>query len=127
MAFEPMIFADDVQTTSRWYQELLGLKSAHGGPHYEMLTDAAGALALQLHHADAEEHGGERLPKGSARGAGVLLYVRSDDVRSAFSKAREMGAKTEGEPAFIELAGHTEFVVRDPDGYAIAVYQRGKA
>jgi catechol 2,3-dioxygenase-like lactoylglutathione lyase family enzyme len=127
MAFEPMIFADDVEATSRWYQQLLGLKSAHGGPHYEMLTDAAGALALQLHHADADEHGGERLPTGSARGAGVLLYVRADDVRAAYAKARDMGARTEGEPAFIELAGHTEFVVRDPDGYAIAVYQRGRA
>ena len=127
MAFEPMIFADDVQATSRWYQQLLGLKSAHGGPHYEMLMDEAGALALQLHHADADEHGGERLPQGSARGAGVLLYVRTDDVRAAYAKAQEMRARTEAEPAFIELAGHTEFVVRDPDGYAIAVYQRGKA
>ena len=127
MAFEPMIFTDDVQATSRWYQQLLGLKSAHGGPHYEMLMDDAGALALQLHHADADEHGGERLPTGSKRGAGVLLYLRSDDVRGVYQKALGLGATTEGEPAFVELAGHTEFVVRDPDGYAIAVYQRGKA
>jgi len=127
MAFEPMIFTDDVEATSQWYQQLLGLKSAHGGPHYEMLTDESGALALQLHHADAAEHGGARLPVGSARGAGVLLYVRTDDVRGLYARTQAIGARTEGEPAFIELAGHTEFVVRDPDGYAIAVYQRGKA
>jgi catechol 2,3-dioxygenase-like lactoylglutathione lyase family enzyme len=127
MAFVPMIFTDDVETTSRWYQALLGLKSAHGGPHYEMLMDEAGALALQLHHAGAEEHGGERLPAGSARGAGVLLYIRTEDVRATYAKAQGMGARSEGEPAFIDLAGHTEFVVRDPDGYAIAVYQHGRA
>jgi catechol 2,3-dioxygenase-like lactoylglutathione lyase family enzyme len=125
MAFEPMIFADDVEATSRWYQQLLGLKSAHGGPHFEMLMDAGGALALQLHHADAEEHGGERLPVGSSRGAGVLLYFKTDDVRAIYAKAQAMGARLETEPTFVQLAGHTEFVVRDPDGYAIAVCQRG--
>jgi catechol 2,3-dioxygenase-like lactoylglutathione lyase family enzyme len=127
MAFEPMIFVDDVQAASRWFQDVLGLKSAHGGPHYEMLMDADGALALQLHHADAEEHGGARLPTGSARGAGVLLYIRTDDVRAAHGKAASLGATLEGDPEFIQLAGHTEFVVRAPDGYAIAVYQRGQA
>ena len=127
MAFEPMIFVDDVEASSRWYQELLGLKSAHGGPHYEMLMDEAGALALQLHHADAEEHGGERLPAGSARGTGVLLYIRSSDVRRAHAKALAMGARCESEPTYIEQARHTEFVTRDPDGYAIAVYQPGQA
>lgn len=127
MAFEPMIFTDDVEATSRWYQALLGLKSAHGGPHYEMLIDASGALALQLHHADAEEHGGERLPEGSSRGAGVLLYFQTDDVRGLHARAKAMGARLESEPAFVPLAGHTEFVIRDPDGYALAIYQRGQA
>ena len=127
MAFDPMIFVGDVEATSRFYQQLLGLKSAHGGPEYEMLTDEAGALALQLHHADAEEHGGERLPEGAARGAGVLLYFKVADVRATHGKALAMGAHCEGAPTFIRLAGHTEFVVRDPDGYAIGVYQAGEA
>jgi catechol 2,3-dioxygenase-like lactoylglutathione lyase family enzyme len=127
MAFEPMIFVDDVQASSRFLQDLLGLKSAHGGAEYEMLRDEAGALALQLHHADADEHGGERLPTGAPRGAGVLFYFKTPDVRAAYAKARSMGARCEGEPTFIRLAGHTEFVVRDLDGYAIALYQRGEA
>ena len=126
MAFEPMLFVDDVEATSRFYQGLLGLKGAHGGKEYEMLVDADRKLALQLHHADAEEHGGERLPDGAPRGAGVLLYVAAPDVRAAYAQAKAMGARCEGEPTFIRLAGHTEFVVRDPDGYAIAVYQRGE-
>src|SRR5690348_5120357 len=119
MAFDPMIFVADVEATSRFYRQLLGLKSAHGGREYEMLTDAAGALALQLHHADAEEHGGERLPAGSARGAGVLLYFKVADVRATHGRAVAMGARCEGAPTFIPQARHPEFVVRDPDGYAI--------
>jgi catechol 2,3-dioxygenase-like lactoylglutathione lyase family enzyme len=127
MAFEPMIFVDDVEATSKFLQGLLGLKSAHGGKEYEMLVDPAGALALQLHHADAEEHGGERLPAGAQRGAGVLLYFQTPDVRAAYATAQAMGARCETEPTFIPQARHTEFVVRDLDGYAIALYQRGEA
>ncbi|HVM99460.1 MAG TPA: VOC family protein [Caulobacteraceae bacterium] len=125
MAFEPMLFVDDVEASSRWLQSLLGLRSAHGGPEYEMLVDADRQLVVQLHHADAEEHGGARLPEGAKRGAGVLLYFRSEDVRAAYAKAQALGAVCEGPPTFIRLAGHTEFVVLTPDGYAIAIYQRG--
>jgi catechol 2,3-dioxygenase-like lactoylglutathione lyase family enzyme len=127
MAFEPMLFVDDVQATSRWFQAVLDLKSAHGGPEYEMLVDGAGELALQLHHADADEHGEMGLPPAGARGAGVLLYFRTADVRAAHTRATAAGAQVEGPPTFIKLAGHTEFVVRAPDGYAVAIYQRGEA
>jgi catechol 2,3-dioxygenase-like lactoylglutathione lyase family enzyme len=125
MAFEPMLFVDDVEATSQWLQALLGLRSAHGGREYDMLIDAENQLVVQLHHADAEEHGGARLPQGAPRGAGVLLYFRSDDLRAAYARAGTLGVVREGPPTFIQLAGHTEFVVRSPDGYAIALYQRG--
>src|SRR5262245_18830275 len=117
MPLEPMLFVEDVEATSRWFQSLLGVRSAHGGREYEMLVDSEGRLVLQLHHADAEEHGGERLPAGTSRGAGVLLYFQTPDVRAAYARAEAMGARREGPPTFIRLAGHTEFVVRDPDGY----------
>ena len=127
MPFEPMLFVDDVEATSKFFQDLLGFRSAHGGKEYEMLVDGEGKLALQLHHADAGEHGAERLPAGSSRGAGVLLYFSVPDVRKAHATAAALGAACEGPPTYIRLAGHTEFIVRDPDGYAIAVYQRGEA
>jgi len=123
MALMPTLLVDDVEASSRWYQQLLGAQSAHGGPDFEMLT-RDGELFLQLHRAHADEHG-VSLPEGVPRGAGVMLYCPVVDVRAAHKNAVSMGANVEGEPQFIELAHHTEFVVHDPDGYALALYQPG--
>jgi catechol 2,3-dioxygenase-like lactoylglutathione lyase family enzyme len=123
--FDPMLFVDDVEASSRFYQRLLNAKSGHGGNEYEMIVDADKTLLLQLHHADGEEHG-DILPAGVRRGAGVLLYFKVADVREAYTRAQSMGARIEGEPAYIDKAFHTEFVVRDPDGYSIALFQRGR-
>ena len=101
MALTPMLFVNDVPASSHWYQTLLGATSAHGGDEFEMLM-LDGELVLQLHHADAEEHGDVRLPAAAPRGAGVLLYVQVPDVRAAHRTATTMGAEVEGEPAFIE-------------------------
>jgi hypothetical protein len=54
---QPLICATDVEMSSRWYQELLGVRSDHGGPNYERLVDG-GQLVMQLHSFDVEhDHG----------------------------------------------------------------------
>ena len=126
MAFDPMIFVDDVEASSRWYQALLGFSSGHGGPHYEMLMQGKD-LVLQLHPAEADEHGDLRLPPGAPRGAGLLLYFRTDDIRVLHARALALDVECEGPPIFIEQARHTEFIVRVPGGCAIAFYQSGSA
>ena len=126
MAFTPMLFVEDVEASSRWYQQLLGLTSGHGGPEFEMLMGQAGPL-LFLHRAEADEHGAARRPPGAPVGAGVLFYFDVDDVRAAHRRAVEAGVQVEGPPTFIPQARQTEFVARDPDGYAIALAQRGEA
>jgi catechol 2,3-dioxygenase-like lactoylglutathione lyase family enzyme len=124
MQAEVMLFVNDVEASSRWYQRVLGLKSGHGGREYEMLIDDEKNLVFQLHHADAEEHGEHGLSDGTPRGAGVMIYLRTPDVAKAFQHARASGAKIRSEPAYIDKARHTEFVIEDPDGYALALYAR---
>jgi predicted enzyme related to lactoylglutathione lyase len=78
---------------------------------------------LQLHRADLEEHG-TRIQPGTPNGLGVLMYFQVGDVAAVHAtheRAVSMGANVECEPWHNELAHHTEFVVLDPDGYAIAV------
>ena len=59
---QTMLMVRDVQASSRWYQQVLGLTSDHGGPEYERLL-SDGNLVLQLHHAGTEHHHG---PIGNA-------------------------------------------------------------
>ena len=118
--FLPMLFVADVEASSGWYQELFGVRSGHGGAEFEMLVVGDFDVVLQLHRLEGEEHG--RVAADATRGAGVLLYQQVDDVAAVHERAVAMGAVVESDPTWIEAAGHTEFVVRDPDGYGIAVH-----
>ena len=72
---QTMLMVRDVEASSRWYQELLGLTSDHGGPDYERLL-SDGELVLQLHHEGTEHHHGPVGDPAQARGNGVLGVVR---------------------------------------------------
>jgi hypothetical protein len=57
MQLAPLICVRDVESSSRWYQRLLGCESGHGGSEYERLN-SDGRLILQLHNWEVEhQHG----------------------------------------------------------------------
>ena len=58
---QPLIPVTDVEASSRWYQKLLGCRSAHGGSEYERL-ESNGQLVMQLHSFDVDHH---HLPIGN--------------------------------------------------------------
>ncbi len=124
MKTEVMLFVTDVETSSLWYQSLLGAKSGHGGPEYEMILSPDGTLLFQLHRLEADEHGIDLSDQSIPRGAGILLYVQVEDVNQVFQQAKSMDATIESDPVFIKLAGHTECIIKDPDGYSLAIYSR---
>lgn len=98
----------------------------HAGNEYEMIVDDGGALLFQLHHLDGDEHHVKLSPASTTRGAGVLTYVHVDDVNRVHERAKTMNANMITTPNYIELAGHTEFIIQDPDGYSLAIYSDGK-
>ena len=117
---QPMIAVADVEATSRWYQRVLGLASAHGGPEYEMLC-ANGALVLQLHRWDAHEHPNLGDPSVRPYGNGTLLWFEDEDIVQAFDRAVAAGAEVLEPLAVNPLAKHREFWLRDPNGYTVVV------
>jgi catechol 2,3-dioxygenase-like lactoylglutathione lyase family enzyme len=123
---QPLISVTDVEVSSRWYQRLLGLESAHGGAEYERLT-RDGRLVLQLHSFEVEHHHG---PIGDRSdrpyGNGVLLWFELDDFEGAVQRATELGVAVvlprhcnppdgDGGP------NHWELWLRDPDGYVVVL------
>ena len=122
-----MLMVRDVEASSRWYQQLLGLTSDHGGPDYERLL-ADGELVLQLHHEGTDHHHGPIGDAGQARGNGVLVWFGAvSDFDGVVERAGQLGADVvkaphrnppEGEG---NGPGHREIWVKDPDGYVVAV------
>src|SRR5688572_27021471 len=112
---QPFIVVSDVRASSRFYVELLGCKSAHGGAEYERITHE-GTLILQLHRWDAHEHPHMGDPNAKPYGNGALLWFQTADFDAALARASAMGAEILDGPVFNPNAQHHEIWIRDPDG-----------
>ena len=124
---QTMIAVRDVEASSRWYQQLLGFRSDHGGPEYERLL-AGDTLVLQLHHRDVEHHHGLFVSTDLDVGNGVLLWFGEvADFDAVVARAEQLDAEIvrmphrnppEGEG---NGPGHREIWIKDPDGYTVVV------
>ncbi len=123
---QPLICVSDVERTSRWYQQLLGCRSAHGGPEYERL-EVDGRLILQLHRWDVEhDHGPIGDPTLRPYGNGVLLWFGIDDFDAAVARAEKMGVevvmpKHRNPPDGKGGPNHWEIWLKDPEGYTVVL------
>jgi catechol 2,3-dioxygenase-like lactoylglutathione lyase family enzyme len=124
---QTMIAVRDVEASSRWYQELLGLQSDHGGPDYERLVDN-GVLVLQLHNIEVGHHHGVIARADADVGNGVLLWFGEvSDFDGAVARAEQLGAAVVRAPHRNPPSGqgngpsHREIWIEDPDGYTVVV------
>jgi catechol 2,3-dioxygenase-like lactoylglutathione lyase family enzyme len=124
---QPLICVSDVETSSRWYQQLLGCESGHGGTEYERLV-SRGQLILQLHRWDvAHHHGPLGDPTAKPYGNGILLWFEIEDFDAAVARAEEMNVEVvmprHRNPPPPEEGGpnHWEFWLKDPNGYTVVL------
>src|SRR5262249_27315855 len=127
---QPMIAVTDVEASSRWYQRLLGLRSAHGGMEYERL-ESDGGLMSQLQRFEDENHHGcigdpQGKPQDKPYGNGVLLWFEIDDFDDAMARAMEMNVdivlpRHRNPPEGDGGPNHWECWLRDPDGYMVVI------
>lgn len=119
MKIEPLIVVSNVVKSSEFYQAVLGLKSAHGGDEYEMLTHE-GNLVLQLHKPDVHEHP-TMWQAGVPNGNGMILWFRTKAFEVTVGKIRDSGATIVAEPHVNSNARQHEIWFKDPDGYLLVV------
>lgn len=117
---EPIIAVAEVEKSSKWYQQLLNCKSAHGGNVFEILTDESGAQILSLHKWGEHDHRTLTAP-GSSTGNGLILYFVVDNIKTIWANALALEAKIEEEPHLNTNSGRMEFSLRDLDGYYVSV------
>jgi predicted enzyme related to lactoylglutathione lyase/extradiol dioxygenase family protein len=124
---QTMIAVRDVEASSRWYQELLGLHSDHGGTEYERLL-ADGDLGLQLHDIGTEHHHGPVADPDGPVGNGVLLWFGdASDFDGLVARAERLKATVVRPPhrnppeGQGNGPGHREIWLLDPDGYTVVV------
>lgn len=117
---QPMIALADVEAGSRWFQQVLGLTSGHGGSEYELLMDGSEMVA-QLHDWDADEHPHLGDPAVASRGNGVLLWFATDDFDSVAGRASSAGVEVLDGPLLNPNADQYELWLGGPEGYVVVV------
>ncbi len=123
---QPLIAVADVEASSRWYQHLLGCRSAHGGKEYERLVREDGSLILQLHNPTSEHHHGPIGDPAKPYGNGLLLWFETDDFDAAVARASELRAEVVLPPHRNPPTGdggpnHREIWLKDPNGYVVVL------
>jgi hypothetical protein len=124
MRLRPMVQVSDVVVASRWYQDVLGLTSGHGGEEFEMLF-SGDDLVLQLHRLDAHEHGFLQPNESDIRGAGVSLWFETSDrltFDALFERAELSGASIVQRPRWNPQAHHHEATLIDAEGYIVVIH-----
>jgi catechol 2,3-dioxygenase-like lactoylglutathione lyase family enzyme len=117
---ETIIAVKDVAKSSKWYQDLLNLKSNHGGDSFEMLANENGTVILCLHRWDEHDHPTMKDPN-VAVGNGLILYFRVSDLKEVWGKATLLYLDIEQEPHLNENSGQQQFILRDLDSYYLII------
>ena len=134
MRAQPLIVCRDVEAASRFYQRVLGCKSAHGGREYERLVDpklhhseyGSDGLIMQLHAWDVDHHHGNMGDPTLPYGNGVVLWFEIDDFDAAVARIRELNPPIvldvhRNPPEGDSGPNHREIWIKDLDGYTVVL------
>jgi catechol 2,3-dioxygenase-like lactoylglutathione lyase family enzyme len=124
----PIIAVADVVKSAAWYMKLLDAKQSHpGGAVFDQIVGGDREVLICLHHWGPSGPKGDHVwpslyhaSDGTAEN-GLLLWFVVDDFEAAWRRVQTMGAVVEETPNVDNGTRLPAFVVRDPDGYYVAI------
>jgi catechol 2,3-dioxygenase-like lactoylglutathione lyase family enzyme len=108
---------EDLSRTAEFY-EALGFRRGKEEPG--RVTFYVNWFFVTFIAADQKDRADER---SAANGSWTSLYLKVDDIEAFYKDVLSSGMKPEGEPE-VQSSGTREFVLRDPDGYKLAFFQK---
>ena len=111
------ILTDEVESTARFYQDLLGATRS-GDFGWFVILSHPDLPGMELGILDRTH---ETVPKGLSRSAGgaILTFVVAD-VEAAFAKAKDIGADIIERPTDLPY-GQRRLTLRDPAGTTVDI------
>jgi catechol 2,3-dioxygenase-like lactoylglutathione lyase family enzyme len=116
----PMIAVKDVRASVEWYCRLFGCRSDVVAEDFARVRDGDRILVL-VHARDAAEHGAWAAAAPKPPGDGFLLWILAEDFDAVCRRASELHAQIVTGPRRNLADDAREIVLRDPDGYALAI------
>lgn len=127
---QPLLAVRDVRKSAKWYETLFAFDRDPPSDHddlYDRLW-SGGALVMQLHAWDREDHPNLRNRKKAPVGHGVLVWMEVDDFDAVVRRTKKLRARVLVAPHVNPAPMHREIWLRDPDGYVVvAVSPDGEA
>lgn len=116
---ETIIAARDIPRSSKFYQDLLGCNSKHGGDTFEILMDK-NIVVLCLHKWGEHDHPTMLRPEKEV-GNGLILFFRVDNLNQIYENAKKLNANIEREIYYNENSLKNQFILRDLDNYYLII------
>lgn len=116
---ETIIAVKNVQRSSKFYQDLLGCKSEHGGDTFDILKSDK-TVVLCLHKWGEHEHP-TMLNSEKEAGNGLILFFRVDNLDHILKNAKQLNANIEKDIHYNENSLKNQFILRDLDNYYLII------
>jgi len=120
MKVEPILAVQDVNESSKWYQNLFDCRSIHDGNDFDILVSKEDEVILCLHKWGAHDHPTMQNPNLTP-GNGLIIYFRTEHMENIRENLRGMNHDVEADIQINPNSNKKEFSVIDPNGYHLII------